>query len=55
MESMVEARSATLLGHWVAVVSWSMARGSSWVVLVVSEGRGEPVPGWFIGWTARTN
>ena len=30
-------------------VSWSMARGSSWVALPVSEGRGEPVPGWFIG------
>ena len=30
-------------------VSWSMARGSSWVAPLVSEGRGEPVPGWFIG------
>ena len=24
-------------------------KGLSWVALLVSEGRGEPVPGWFIG------
>ena len=39
-------RVASLLAP---AVSWSMARGSSWVAVLVSEERGEPVPGWFIG------
>ena len=36
-------------GLLVPGVSWSMAWGSPWVALLVSGGRGEPVPGGFIG------
>ena len=41
-----------LRGGWGGLLapgmSCSMARGSSWVTLLVSEGRREPEPGWFI-------